>query len=97
MIAMQQLGFKILIVSGRPDGYFLATEKWLSTSGIPYDRLILRKHGDHRKDFEIKKDIYDTQIEPYFNVLFCVDDRKQVVDFWRSIGLTCLQCAPGNF
>jgi len=26
-----------------------------------------------------------------------IDDRQVVVDFWRAEGLTCLQCAPGDF
>jgi hypothetical protein len=26
-----------------------------------------------------------------------LDDRNQVVDMWRSIGLPCFQVAPGNF
>jgi hypothetical protein len=31
------------------------------------------------------------------NILFTVDDRQKVVDFWRANGITCLQCAAGKF
>jgi FMN phosphatase YigB (HAD superfamily) len=97
MIAMKMLEYKIIIVSGRSDEFFAGTDKWLETHGIPYDRLFMRKEKDYRPDFEIKGEIYKNEIEPHYEISFCVDDRKQVVDYWRSIGLTCLQCAEGNF
>lgn len=28
---------------------------------------------------------------------YVLDDRRQVVDAWRAIGLTVFQVAPGNF
>jgi hypothetical protein len=30
-------------------------------------------------------------------ILFVVEDRSRVVKMWRSEGLVCLQCAPGEF
>jgi hypothetical protein len=30
-------------------------------------------------------------------ILFVVEDRNRVVEMWRSEGLVCLQCAPGEF
>ena len=30
-------------------------------------------------------------------ILFMVEDRSRVVEMWRSEGLVCLQCAPGEF
>jgi hypothetical protein len=30
-------------------------------------------------------------------ILFVVEDRSGVVEMWRSEGLVCLQCAPGEF
>lgn len=41
--------------------------------------------------------MYETQIAPYYRVTAVFDDRQQVVDMWREIGLTCCQVAPGNF
>lgn len=37
------------------------------------------------------------EVKGKYDVLFCVDDRKQVTDMWRRNGLICLQCAEGNF
>jgi len=66
------------------------------TKVIPYD-LHMRKTGDFRKDSIIKQEIYDENIKGKYNVLCVLDDRDQVVTFWRSIGLTCFQVAPGAF
>lgn len=52
--------------------------------------------GLHEEDYNIKDEIY-TNFLQHKDVLFVVDDRKQVVDMWRSKGLTVLQCAEGNF
>ena len=32
-----------------------------------------------------------------YNVKFVLDDRNRVVEMWRSLGLTCLQVADGDF
>lgn len=52
---------------------------------------------DQRKDSIIKKELFDAFVAKKYNILFVLDDRNQVVDFWRSIGLGCFQVAPGNF
>lgn len=63
---------------------------------VPYE-LHMRKTDDFRKDAIIKEEIYNEHIKDKYNVLMVLDDRNQVVDFWRSKGLTCFQVAPGNF
>lgn len=99
--AMLASGHEIIFVSGRPEDYRQETEGWLHDHAIslatePHP-LFMRKTGDFRKDAIVKTEIYQSKIEPFYNVLFCVDDRQQVVDAWRELGLTCLQCAPGAF
>jgi predicted kinase len=63
---------------------------------IQYE-LFMRKTDDFRKDAIIKEEIYQNEIEGKYNVLLVLDDRNQVVNYWRSIGLTCFQVAPGDF
>lgn len=60
-------------------------------------QLFMRKTDDFRKDSIIKEEIYQNQIEGQYNVLCVLDDRNQVVEFWRAKGLTCFQVAPGDF
>ncbi len=52
---------------------------------------------DQRKDSVIKQELFDAHVRGKYNVLFVLDDRNQVVDQWRSMGLTCFQVAPGCF
>jgi hypothetical protein len=87
----------IIFVSGRPDSYRELTVQWLRKHSLARHKLLMRMAGDFRKDSIVKEEIYKEQIEPLYDVLFCIDDRKQVVDMWRSLGLTCLQCAEGDF
>lgn len=96
---MYELRTKIIFVSGRPDNYREDTENWIMehTVNTRHNPVLMRKAGDFRKDALVKTEIYKTHIEPYYDVIFCVDDRKQVTDAWRALGLVCLQCAPGEF
>jgi len=88
---------KVIFLSGRPGEYRKNTESWLDLYRVKYNYLYMREIGDYRKDCIIKREIYLKKIKPNYNILFCIDDRKQVVDMWREEGLTCLQCAPGEF
>ena len=73
------------------------TETWLKQNKVPYSKLFLRKTGDNRRDASVKKEIYNTEILPYYNVNFVLDDRNQVVAMLRELGLTVFQVAEGNF
>lgn len=87
----------IIVVSGRDENARRATEAWLTFNGIPFDRLLLRRAGDSRADRIVKAEIYDTYIEPHFAIIGVVDDRRSVVEMWRSRGLICFQVAEGDF
>lgn len=87
----------IILVSGREEKYRPETERWLKAHDIYYSRLYMRPTGDFRKDAIVKEEIYHKHIEPDMRVLFILDDRDQVVDMWRNLGLTCLQVNYGAF
>lgn len=88
---------RIFIFSGRTDDSYKETVDWLDKYNINFNGLFMRKFGDNRKDSEVKKELFDNNIKERYNVLFAVDDRDQVVDLWRSLGITCLQANKGNF
>ncbi|MBR8829004.1 MAG: AAA family ATPase [Gomphosphaeria aponina SAG 52.96 = DSM 107014] len=88
---------KIIIVSGRTDDGKTLTENWLAKYGVKYSALYMRKTGDMRKDSIIKEEIYHKYIEGKYNIRFILDDRNQVVEMWRSLGLTVFQVAEGDF
>jgi len=87
----------VLLVTGRPEGFRTATRDWLERFQIPFSGLFMRSAKDRRDDTEVKAGIYERKIEPEYNVLFAVEDRKRVADMWRAKGLVCLQCAEGNY
>lgn len=97
LLGLKELGHTIIILSGREDSCRAETEAWLEKHVVPYNFIFMRKAGDHRKDSIIKEEIYRTAIEGNFDVRFVLDDRDQVVQMWRSIGLQCFQVAEGNF
>lgn len=88
---------KIIVVSGRTDDGKELTEKWLQENKINYIALYMRQTGDMRKDAVIKQEIYEQFIRDKYNIKFILDDRNQVVEMWRSLGLTVFQVAEGNF
>lgn len=87
----------MIIVSGRPDKYKLESVDWLERHGINYDYLYMRKSGDRKPDYLIKEEVLDEIVSNGFEVVLSVDDRNSVVQMWRKRGITCLQCADGDF
>jgi hypothetical protein len=89
--------FEIWITSGRSDECREATEAWLSYFGPKYDKLIMRKSGDHTDDGILKPSWLDDGTIPRDRVLLAIDDRNRVVKAWRDAGIPCLQVADGDF
>lgn len=92
----------IIFMSGRDAKYMQQTIGWINSqigkNGFArYEGLLMRASNDRRKDAIVKKELYEEYVNGKYNVDFVLDDRDQVVEMWRSIGLTCLQVAPGNF
>lgn len=80
----------IVLTSGRPDAYRYQTEWWLMEHEVPYDELFMRRQGDSRLDSIVKREIYERDIAPKYQVVYAIDDRPQVVDVWRSLGIPVL-------
>jgi hypothetical protein len=88
-------GLHILLCSGRSEEHRDETVTWLAEKGVNYHDLRLRRDGDHRTDSVVKREML-RDIDKS-RILFVVEDRSRVVEMWRSEGLVCLQCAPGEF
>lgn len=95
---LKENGISVIIVSGRYNKYLDKTIEWLRKHEINYDSIYMpRGDLDHRKDVKLKKEIYDNHIKDKYEILFALDDRNQVVEFWRELGITVFQVADGNF
>ncbi len=91
-------GWEVWIWSGRSDVVRRETEAWLATHlGLDLP-MRMRRDGDHQADVELKESwLLALPLEDRARLRFIVDDRASVVAMWRSHGVTCLQCAPGEF
>jgi hydroxymethylpyrimidine pyrophosphatase-like HAD family hydrolase len=91
-------GIKVIYLSGREFVYVEPTERFLKKHNLHGCDLFMRVAGDNRKDSIIKRELYDAYVVPQnLDILFVLDDRNQMVDMWRALGLTCFQVAPGVF
>lgn len=70
---------------------------WLTNFGIFPDEIFMRRAKDFSKDWEVKKEIWQTQIRPFYEVLGVFEDRADCVAMWRSFGLTCYQPREANY
>lgn len=97
----KHLGYEVIFMSGRNDSCRFETHKWLSDKlgEWAFDQpLFMRKAGDGRRDSTVKLELFDQYVRDRYDVKYAVDDRNQVVaECWRAMGITCLQCADGDF
>lgn len=86
-----------LFVSGRDDSCREDTTNWLfKWVGKDWEGLFMRKTGDHRPDYIVKREILE-DIATRWCPVVVFDDRSSVVRMWRASGLTCLQVAEGMY
>lgn len=95
-------GYQIIFMSGRSSEHREATERFLVKHGFgivgePPILLFMRAGGDKRQDAVVKRELYEEKVKADYRVEFCIDDRDQIVDMWRSIGLICFQVGEGWF
>ncbi|WP_367137964.1 AAA family ATPase [Saccharothrix sp. HUAS TT1] len=98
VVELFHAGYQIVYCSGRDERYRDVTAEWIRNNvGYLSDELHMRPEGDTRRDDIVKLELFDKNVRDRFNVAFVLDDRNRVVRAWRSIGLTVLQVAEGNF
>ncbi|MEU4513213.1 AAA family ATPase [Nonomuraea wenchangensis] len=96
--AMYWRGWDCIVVSGRDEICRDDTVKWLRYHlGIPIQGPFMRPHGDKRADWIVKYELFDEHVRDRYIVEFVLDDRDQVVQMWRRLGLPTFQVAEGAF
>lgn len=76
--------------------HVVLTSSAVETLTMPHE-LHMRATGDQRKDDIIKQELFDANVVNKYFIEFVLDDRNQVVDGWRQMGLTCFQVNYGDF
>ena len=97
MQAAKRDGLEVIFCSGREDTARETTVQWIAEHVEVPGRLYMRAAGDRRKDAIVKRDLFDRHIRHEYDVRYVLDDRQQVVDMWRALGLTVFQVARGDF
>ena len=83
-----QLGYKIIIVSGRSDECKHETTMWLNEHlGHDYiwNELHMRKEGDFRRDSAVKEEIFWTHLAHKYNIVAAIDDRPMMIRTWHEL------------
>ena len=88
----KKAGFKVVILTGRPDTIRTTTEEWLDKYGIEYDELYMRNKKEHYLKADVfKKGIY----EIYLDDVFCAyDDDERIIQMWNSVGIPAFKVYP---
>lgn len=94
--------YQVIFMSGRKEQCRAKTVKWIDehmffVPGFGPSLVLMRADDDNRPDVEVKRDLYRKHIEGHYEVAYVLDDRNSVVEMWRSLGLTVLQVADGDF
>lgn len=96
-------GYHVVFLSGRDGVCFEVTEDWLDVhysdrfADAEYD-LFMRPERDMRPDWVIKLELLVALAEAgYAKPTVMFDDRNQVVETFRGIGLEVFQVQEGNF
>lgn len=91
------LGYKVIFCSGRHKDFFDVTEEWLyKWVKVPIEGLFMR-YERGTEDSIIKAELFNRHIRGKYNTVAVFDDRKRVVETWRSLGLLVNQVAEGDF
>lgn len=89
---------KIIFLSGRESvgECYADSLKSIEDAGLIVEKLLLRKQGDDRPDVLVKEEFFWNECASY-DILYALDDRNQIVDLWRALGIKCLQVGYGDF
>jgi phosphoglycolate phosphatase-like HAD superfamily hydrolase len=75
-----------LIVTARDARYRNVTAFWLAMHHIPSEALYMRRWGDWRPDYEVKRDIL-ARIRDRYDVVEAWDDNPNVIRLWGEEGI----------
>ena len=87
----------IIITSARNERHRDVTETQLEIAGLEYDAMYLRDDGDMRPDDIVKAELLGKIRADGYDPTIAFDDRNQVVNKWRELGINCYQVRAGDF
>jgi len=89
---------EVVFCTSRPERTRKETIDWIeSNTGITVECMLMRADNDRRSDIIVKPELLMNAGLTPDKVAFIVDDRTKVVNRFRELGYTVLQCADGNY
>ena len=86
----------VMFFTGRTESVRSKTNIWLTNhASVSGHTLLMRKDGDYRPDYVVKKEMADSVGTD--NILCVFEDRDQVVKMWRDNGVQCYQTCEGTY
>jgi hypothetical protein len=95
--SLWDIGYPIVLCSGRGEEQRSVTEKQMMAFGVPYHQLYMRPAKDHRPDDIIKVELLQQIRKDWGNPTYWFDDRTRVVNAIRAEGVRVLQVCAGDF
>jgi len=96
---LYEIGYEIILSTGRRENQRKMTIKWLNKHKIKFDLLIMRPIGDSRSDTIVKPaelaKIFGPH--PFSDIITIFEDRKRVTTAWRKLGYHVCQVAEGDY
>lgn len=89
----QEAGRAVLVLTARSTLYRHPTAWSLALHNVPSDRLFMRRFGDFRPDYEVKKDIA-ASIMRRWKIVRAWDDNPNVIALWQELDIPCVE-VPG--
>lgn len=100
VVKLFEKGHVIVFCTGRMEFVRNETINWIENyfpDNFTYRRLLMRPNGDYRHDTETKIEACSGAGIMLQDIEFVLEDRNSMVEKWRSLGVTCLQVADGDF
>jgi len=96
--AMDYMGYRVVLLSGRGEESRKATEEWLKKFRVPHTELLMRPEKDYRPDEIVKKELFEKRfpLEERGFIIGIFDDRPKVIRMWQSIGLKVFNVGTGE-
>lgn len=79
-------GYHVLVVTARAAKWRPHTAFWLAMHDIPSHAMMMRRDGDQRPDYEVKRDMLEI-IRRSWIVVRAYDDNPAILDLWAKEGI----------
>lgn len=88
-VRAHNLGFAVVVVTGREAKWRELTLKWLNMHQVPCDELCTRKVQDYRPDRIVKSEL-EASIRMQFHAVLAIDDRSDIIEVWQKAGISTI-------